>query len=232
MGVTYNNRIVTDGLVLCLDAASKRSYPGTGGTWTDLAGSNNGTLTNMDATNFSSDNGGIFSFDGTNEHIVGSIASSTFTSAHSICCWFYRISRTEWSALFSNNVNTTSCSILTFMRNTDSLGTNQAGVNATAIAVDLGADHFNKWIYAAITYAGVSSGSTVSVYAYKSGSLLTSSGSLYWNMSSASSYYIARHWADANQIHNGYMSQVSVYNRALTADEIRQNYLSTKERYA
>ena len=44
MGVTYNNRIVTDGLVLCLDAASKRSYPGTGTTWTDLKGDNNGSF--------------------------------------------------------------------------------------------------------------------------------------------------------------------------------------------
>ena len=33
--------IIEDGLVLCLDAASKRSYPGTGTVWTDLTGSNN-----------------------------------------------------------------------------------------------------------------------------------------------------------------------------------------------
>ena len=32
--------IVTDGLVLALDAASKRSYPGTGTTWYDLSGNN------------------------------------------------------------------------------------------------------------------------------------------------------------------------------------------------
>ena len=36
MGTTYNPAIVTDGLVLCLDAANKRSYPGTGTTWSDL----------------------------------------------------------------------------------------------------------------------------------------------------------------------------------------------------
>lgn len=35
MGVGYNPRIVTDGLVLCLDAANKRSYPGSGTTWID-----------------------------------------------------------------------------------------------------------------------------------------------------------------------------------------------------
>ena len=38
MGVTYNPRIVTDGLVLALDAANPKSYPGSGTTWNDLSG--------------------------------------------------------------------------------------------------------------------------------------------------------------------------------------------------
>ena len=38
MGVAYNSRITTDGLVLCLDAANTKSYPGSGTTWTDLSG--------------------------------------------------------------------------------------------------------------------------------------------------------------------------------------------------
>ena len=41
MGVNYNPKIVTDGLVLCLDAANKRSYPGSGSTWNDLSGRGN-----------------------------------------------------------------------------------------------------------------------------------------------------------------------------------------------
>ena len=47
MGVDYNPKIVTNGLVLCLDAANVKSYPGSGTTWIDLSGNgNNGTLTN------------------------------------------------------------------------------------------------------------------------------------------------------------------------------------------
>ena len=60
MGLAHSPRIVTDGLVLCLDAASKRSYPGTGTTWTDLKGGNNGTLTN--GPTFDTGNGGECSF--------------------------------------------------------------------------------------------------------------------------------------------------------------------------
>ena len=41
MGTFAGPDIVTDGLVLSLDAASTRSYPGTGLTWSDLSGNNN-----------------------------------------------------------------------------------------------------------------------------------------------------------------------------------------------
>ena len=66
MTLQHSPRIITDGLVLCLDAANKLSYPGSGDVWTDLAGSNNGALTN--GPTFSSANGGNINFDGTNDY--------------------------------------------------------------------------------------------------------------------------------------------------------------------
>ena len=52
MAVGYNPRAVTDGLVLALDAGNTKSYPGSGSTWSDLIGSNNGTI--VGATNSAS----------------------------------------------------------------------------------------------------------------------------------------------------------------------------------
>ena len=46
MAVGYNPRAITDGLVLALDAGNTKSYSGSGTTWTDNVGGNNGTLTN------------------------------------------------------------------------------------------------------------------------------------------------------------------------------------------
>ena len=94
MGIIYNPRIVTDGLVLCLDAASKRSYPGTGNTWTDLKGGNSGTLTNM-ADNFDTANGGSLTFDGTDERLVANSTLGSMTGSFS--CWFYNNIRTIMS---------------------------------------------------------------------------------------------------------------------------------------
>ena len=69
MSLNHSPAIVTDGLVLCLDAANVRSYPKSGTTWSDLVGGNDGAMQNMTASNFSSANGGILSFDGTDEHV-------------------------------------------------------------------------------------------------------------------------------------------------------------------
>jgi hypothetical protein len=60
--------IVTNGLVLALDAANTKSYPGSGTTWNDVSGnSNNGTLTN--GPTFNSANGGSIVFDGVDDYI-------------------------------------------------------------------------------------------------------------------------------------------------------------------
>jgi hypothetical protein len=65
MGIGYGPRVVTDGLVLALDAADVSSYPGSGTTWTDLSGNgNNGTLVN--SVGYS---GGSLSFDGVNDYV-------------------------------------------------------------------------------------------------------------------------------------------------------------------
>jgi hypothetical protein len=65
MTTTYNPSIVTTGLVLYLDAANPKSYPGTGTTWTDLTGNGyNGTLVNSPTYS-----NGILTFNGSNNYV-------------------------------------------------------------------------------------------------------------------------------------------------------------------
>ena len=59
--------IVTDGLIFNLDAGFTPSYPKNGTTWYDLGGTNNGTLTN--GPTFNSDNGGSIVFDGVDDYV-------------------------------------------------------------------------------------------------------------------------------------------------------------------
>ena len=75
--------IITDGLVLALDAASERSYPGSGTVAYDLVGTNNGTLTN--GVGFSNVNYGTWDFDGVNDYIdAGDINPTT---AQTLSVW-------------------------------------------------------------------------------------------------------------------------------------------------
>ena len=82
MSLNHSPSIVTDGLVLCLDAANQRSYPKSGTTWSDLAGANDGTLTN--GPTFDAGNGGSIVFDGTDDYIVSELDKSQFTTTNEI----------------------------------------------------------------------------------------------------------------------------------------------------
>lgn len=69
MALIHSPNIVTSGRILHLDAASVRSYPGSGTTWTDVSGNGNtGTLTN--GPTFNSANGGGIVFDGVNDLVT------------------------------------------------------------------------------------------------------------------------------------------------------------------
>jgi len=88
MGVGYNPRIVTDGLVLCLDAANVKSYPGSGTAWNDMSGNgNNGTLVN--GVGYNGSNLSSLSFDGTDDRVVitNNELARIGTGNHTITAW-------------------------------------------------------------------------------------------------------------------------------------------------
>ena len=87
MGFYRGPNIVTDGLVFAVDAGSERCYDGTT-TINSLVGSSTGTLTN--GVTYQSINGGVFDFDGSDDYI--SLPASLITALHggteaSICIW-------------------------------------------------------------------------------------------------------------------------------------------------
>ena len=83
MSYSYGKSIVTDGLVFYVDAANDNSYPGTGTTWSDLIGGNDGALTN--GPTYSSANGGSIVFDGVNDYTTVSVSTSGDIT---YCAWF------------------------------------------------------------------------------------------------------------------------------------------------
>jgi len=232
----YSRGVVRAGLVLDLDAGVPSSYPGTGTTWTDLSPyGNNGTLT-LGPT-YSSANGGSIVFDGSNDYVLGTITGSIFTGSFTQSAWIYKLNNNQiWQGVFTNSSPATSNTyLMTFGNGSlqapyNSVGVNQVGIVPDGVFLDIGT-HINKWLYIIITKVG----STLNIYCYKDGSLLQTSGTITWNsgnFATTNNYEIGRHWAGGSVVPlQGNVAQVSVYNRALTAAEIKQNYDATKGRF-
>ena len=230
MGVSYNPRIVTDGLVLCLDAANKRSYPGAGTTWTDLSSSKaNGTLVNM-TNNFSTDGAGSLTFDGSNEYVSITRNSSITPNYISVCGWIKINSKSSNQFLLAlpRSINGGASYMMYYSLSlngfvayarTDSTGTIQT---TSTFSPDTG-----RWYFLCMT----SNGSNLILFidgefeaSLSFSSVLEYSGSTVLRIGSYDNQGTPTYT-------NGNISNVSIYNRALTAEEIKRNYKATKGRY-
>jgi hypothetical protein len=87
MAIFSGPEIPNNGLVLHLDSASTRSYPGSGTTWSDLSGlGNTGTLTN--GPTYSSANGGSIVFDGVDDYVTFAYPELLSLNTFSYGCWY------------------------------------------------------------------------------------------------------------------------------------------------
>lgn len=231
MSTAYGNRpIVSDGLVLCLDAANPRSYPSTGTTWSDLSGNgNNGTLVNGVA--YSADNNGSLVFDGTNDYVDTTFTDNIVTTGFTFSFWFYGTKSTVHFpvSFFINADLNTIFRIERFSAGNNSIEFGhkpEGGGSFITSATELVSFNFpnNVWHYCTLVYDGNYK------YIYKNGSIDVTSdpGQNLVFYSGAFLRIGARHDGLPFQ---GNMSQISLYNRALTAAEVAQNFNAMRGRY-
>ena len=228
--LTHSPRIITDELVLCLDAANKQSYPGSGTTWTNLAGSNNGTLTN-DPT-FNSANGGSIAFDGTNDHVrVGAVTSQT-TGNITYNSWFKTNTLASTQTLFWDDdsapggdawIQITTLGAIQTQRDSD--GFRNLFTTSSTIKI-------NTWYNLCFVASTVSPRKSL----YLNGVLVASDNiaiGTRFNRSylTLGASFDGSSFAGGGRYLNGNISTFAVYTRALTPAEILQNYNATKGRY-
>jgi hypothetical protein len=216
--------IVQDGLVLNLDAAVDASYSG-GTTWRDLAGSNNGTFINMDGTNFSSDNGGLLSFDGSNEKIeIQDNSSLDITSEISLEAWVY--------ATKSNGIQNVICKSSNTQNNAYIFPRTNNGWTQCTFYLNINGwkqlaaswPSRNQWHHTIGVYGGgyqrIYINGQQSAITSRTGSISTNSNPLTLGVQPGYSEWFG-----------GSISNARVYNRALTATEVLQNYNATRHRF-
>jgi len=226
MGCSSGPDVVEDGLTFFVDAGSKRSYPGTGTTWTDTVGGVTGSLTN--GAYFDSGNAGSISFDGTNDRVSFTSFPQLFSGSFTFSTWVYREQSSTRDIPFgsynqSNNVNfeVHSGNQMRFWWNS---GQKNLYTNNNI--------SFTGWQY--LTYQRIrlsSTSSTVKMYHNTTSTYNSTFTSGFSDITTPSTFYVGSDVRDGGTCLFGKIPQISIYNRALTADEIRRNYLSTKERY-
>lgn len=236
MSINGPSKIITDGLILELDASNIKSYVSGSTTWNDLSKNGNaGTLTN--GPTYTSSFGGSIVFDGVDDVVNGTIQGSVFTGNFTQCAWIYKTTaNTIWQGVFTNSSpQTNNTYLMTFGNGSvaapyNSVGVNQVGITENGIFLDVGT-HTNRWLYIVIT----KSGTTLTIYCFKDGVLLQNSGTITWNsgnFATTNNYQLGRHWAGTGiALFAGNISNVQVYNKALTYQEILKNYNTTRRKY-
>jgi hypothetical protein len=217
--------IVTSGLILNLDAGNRPSYPGSGTTWTDLSSTgSNGTLVN--GPTYNSANSGSIVFDGTDDYVncgtsplpAGSISVFTWiypTSFNNtwniiVTKWLPSGSDFHWALKSDLNNGTNIRQNLYTTSNSDIYGT-------TAFSA-------NTWYYVGFT---IVNGGTLTFY--KNGVTDGTSSSVSRTPQSSRTQIGDDRGIQFALV--GRIPQVSIYNRALTATEVSQNYNALRGRF-
>lgn len=229
--------IVSNGLILNLDAANPSSYSGSGSTWSNLITGNSVANFTLISATYTSDNGGAIRFSSSGyastTNTFGRISSYTIeiwvkmanttgpspTSNYTPCLFSEVYSNASVNMVLAYNwynaISPTSYQYLAGFYNN--------GWNTTSTTTNT--NDFNNWIHIVATYGG----NILNIY--KNGAKIASATIVATNTSTSNGgYYIGHRWDSADLVYGDY-SMVNLYNRALSSSEITTNYNAFKLRF-
>ena len=219
MGIDYNNVIVTDGLALYLDAANTRSYSGSGNTWFDISRLGYALVARNSPTFVSSSAGSYFSLNGSNQDFYLASFGPAFTEI-TFNMWVWRNgTQNVYTGLVMSRGNASG-----FTYQTGALGYHWLN-NVGTYLYSSGVDTANQtWSMATLVI-------TATDAKWYLNGVLQNTRTVSHSSSTFSNLYIGSDNGSANRYYNGRISMVQLYNRALSATEVLQNYNATKGRY-
>jgi len=244
MALTFSpSKIVTSGLIFYIDAPNKKSYSGSGSTWTDLISGVNLDLINNPT--YSTNNFGIFILDGVDDYIINGVygnpnpGNDIFnfegTEPFSVSCW-----------VKINSVPDIQRNIINTSRTGTSPGWRVVVRNRRIYFYVLGADswaatysdvvfvNYGEWINVATTYDGSELGTGMNTY-YNG---VNVNNTIVQNVVSGSTVEVNQPLiigAFASGVGtgplDGEISNIKIYNKELSQSEVLQNYNALKYRF-
>lgn len=218
MGFFRGPHIITDGLILALDAASPKSYPGTGTTWYDLSGNENNT-TLYNSPTYTNNNVHTFNFDESNDYAKVDNTDLLPTAAYTKIAAF----RPETSTANIISGGSSDGQHAFWMNSTSD--TLRAGHNGSWALVSYSpGSMLNQWWIGAVTF-----NTTSGWVLYLNGEQVDTSA----NTSTFTNGNTVRIGAynDASNRFDGDIANALIYNRVLSAEEVQQNYNAIKSRF-
>ncbi len=215
-------RTIQDGLVLHFDAGNNKSYPGSGTTWTDISrNGNNGTLTG--GPTFSGDNLGAIVLDGTDDTIN---FTYDLRSNWSFECWVLHSVISGFSFLGQGPTTVNNGLHIWFYDNTSlrfGMYANDSDVLSLTTSTTV-------WYHYCFTY---NHSSPYTKQAFRNGQplSLTIQNSPATQYSGTGTVRIGATYSSGGSYANGKFSNVKLYNRILSPNEILQNYDAAKSRF-
>lgn len=212
MAFNYSPKIVTDGLVLYLDAANPNSYVSGSTTWRDMSRrDNNGTLIN--SPTYSSFGGGSLLFNGTTNYVSGNIQDST---TYTLNVWVYNLSNTTvGGSVISTTTSTSPNSYIQIGGSPRPWQFLNSFSNVQAT--------INQWVM----LTGVQTATIQQLYI--NGVAVTNVFNNVATSNLGTIYNIGRR-TDGVYL-NTYVAISQIYNRNLSLTQILQNYNATKGRF-
>lgn len=216
MAEVHGPKIIRDGLILNLDAADINSYPGSGTVWNDVSGNgNSGTLLNGPTYSDRS-----IVFDGVNDYVNCGNNSILNVNQFTANFWVYfNISATKEILIKNNNTNNGIGPFEIYQAGTSI--NHRINGSAVAGATSLG---INNWNMVTLTYNQVNKILYLNATQENSTPYTTTLNTSTGNLTLGA-------YGNANYPLNGKVSQLLLYSRALTPEEIQQNYNVTKTRF-
>ena len=221
MGCFAGPEINESGLVLALDAGNTKSYPGSGTTWTDLSGNgNNATLVN--GPTYSSGNGGFIAFDGVDDYISFSSPLVVNTNSGFTIELMSYISSTQnnaqWSYFYSDGIG--SWEIGTYSTTPGSFEFKDTGTSGTPSVLCTLSSPWQHIVFGCNAQQ-----------AFMYNNLSYSTNATLFRNANVSISNLNRSQSTSNKYFKTNQCIIRIYNRALSAAEVSQNYNATRGRY-
>lgn len=218
--------IVKDSLAASHDVANIKSYSGTGTEIKDLSG-NSKTGTTVSAPTYSTANGGIFTFNGTNQAVsMGNLG--TFYTLGTVGFWMRSSSVISSKNVLHTNYTGTGNNVgVRFEQTTGGtfavvVGNDAGTYNGYTLTTTLAA---NTWYYVTTTWNKTAN----TLVAYLNGAQVVSTAHTNWATTMAAVYYGVGF--DSTRFFSGSIARVQFYNKVLSASDVKQNFNAIRGRF-